>query len=95
MDAEERRDQTLHVVVFGVFATIHPALGAAAVACYELADWHLDVGAITIAQWPPKGYKPERVEDLRTDLIYELAGVAVGSVLHSVWTIALAIWLAT
>ncbi len=46
-------DQLLHVVVFGAIATLHPALAIFAVLAYELADWHWEVGPITIGQWPP------------------------------------------
>lgn len=96
-------DQGLHVVVFGFLAWVHPSFGIAAVAVYELADWHVKLGPLSIGQWPPgrpyltaEDYLDERgvkmvriqavtqrtrVEDLRIDMIYELAGCALGAVL--------------
>jgi hypothetical protein len=87
-------DQVLHVVVFGAFSWAHPALGPVAVAAYELADWHVKLGPISIGQWPPGKPVPfpytgqgdllivcrfDRVEDLRLDLFWELIGCALGA----------------
>jgi len=46
-------DQVAHVVVFGLFAAAHPALGLGALAVYELTSLRWKVGPVTIGQWPP------------------------------------------
>ena len=117
MTRKQLREQSLHVVVFGLFALVHPALGVATVAVYEMSALRWKLGPVTIGQWGPgeewwyvetatslQGFRSkaeaeawrgqvggrlyamrpsDRVEDLRWDLVFELAGVALGSVGHS------------
>lgn len=87
-------DQTLHFLVFGALAFAHPALGVLALVVYELTDWHLDVGPVTIGQWPPGKPMPQvdqtskvevvtqmaNVNDLRWDLAYSCLGIIVSSI---------------
>lgn len=46
-------DQVLHVVVFGGLGYIEPALGIMALVIYELTALKIELGPVTIGQWPP------------------------------------------
>ena len=46
-------DQVLHVLVFGILAAVHPALGVIGVGVYELSAVRWELGELTIGQWPP------------------------------------------
>jgi len=88
-------DQTLHVIVFGGAAILLGAgLAIGWLIVYELTPLHWRIGPLTIGQWPPGRPLPlpktgrmivqmDRVEDLRTDLLFSLAAIAVGDAIHA------------
>ena len=96
---KDRIEQALHFILLGVaLAYLCPPLAIAVYLIREFSDWKLPWPLK--GQWPPgQPYTPpnlyssggkrvtqlERVEDLRRDSIYTLAGVAIGTTTALVW----------
>jgi len=87
MDWKNLGEQIAHFALLGAVPAYFSVELAIAVLCVrELSGWRWLPWPIR-GQWPPKDYRPDRVEDLRLDVIVTLAGMAAGHALSRVWWI--------
>lgn len=70
-------EQIAHFLLFGFIAYLGVEASVVLLCYREFSRWWAPWPFK--GQWPPKDYRPDRVEDLRLDVVVSLAGIVAGS----------------